>query len=102
MSIAEIISVGTELNLGQILNTNAQFLSSALAELGISLFYQTVVGDNEQRLCETFLRALERSDVVILSGGLGPTEDDLTRESVAKALGRKLLLDPKADRKSVV
>ncbi|MDP3487488.1 MAG: competence/damage-inducible protein A [Bacillota bacterium] len=96
MSTAEIISVGTELNLGQILNTNAQFLSSSLAELGINLFYQTVVGDNEQRLCETFLRALERSDVVILSGGLGPTEDDLTRESVAKALGRKLVLNDEA------
>ncbi|MBS3950581.1 MAG: competence/damage-inducible protein A [Peptococcaceae bacterium] len=96
MSIAEIISVGTELNLGQILNTNAQFLSSSLAELGINLFYQNVVGDNEQRLCETFLRALERSDVVILSGGLGPTEDDLTRESVAKALGRELVLDDEA------
>jgi len=96
VTTAEIISVGTELNLGQILNTNAQFLARSLAELGINLFYQAVVGDNEQRLCETFLRALERSDMVILSGGLGPTEDDLTRESVAKALGRQLLLDEKA------
>ncbi|MDP3058237.1 MAG: molybdopterin-binding protein, partial [bacterium] len=90
---AEIISVGTELLLGQIVNTTASFLASELATLGINVYYQSTVGDNEERLTDIFHRALERSDIVVLCGGLGPTEDDLTRETVAKALGLELVLD---------
>jgi len=93
---AEIVTVGTELLLGEILNTNAQFLSLQLAELGLALFHQTVVGDNEARLEEVLRQALLRAEVVILTGGLGPTEDDLTRETVAKVLGRELVASPEA------
>lgn len=88
---AEIISVGTELLLGQIVNTNAQFLAQQMAELGLALYFQTVVGDNESRLQESLHRALERAQVVILTGGLGPTEDDITREAVAHYLERELV-----------
>jgi nicotinamide-nucleotide amidase len=87
---AEFISVGTELLLGNIVNTNAQYLSQKCAELGLSVYYQVTVGDNEKRLEATIKHAINRSDVVILTGGLGPTEDDLTKETVAKAIGRKL------------
>lgn len=90
---AEIIAVGTELLLGQIVNTNAQFLSQELAALGIGLYYQTVVGDNPTRLAEAVRQALQRVEVVILTGGLGPTTDDLTRETVAEAMGRPLHFD---------
>lgn len=83
----EILSVGTELLLGQILNTNAQYLSVQLSLMGIDAYYQTTVGDNAARLSETFLRALSRSDVVILTGGLGPTQDDITKEVIAGSLG---------------
>lgn len=92
----EFICVGTELLLGNILNTNAKYLSEKCAEYGISVFYQTVVGDNPQRLEETVKLALSRSDCIIFSGGLGPTTDDLTKETVAKAFGLKLVEDPKA------
>ena len=91
--IVELISVGTEILLGNIVNTNAAYLSEKCAALGLSCFYQTVVGDNEERLCQTIRTALDRSDIVILSGGLGPTQDDLTKECVAKVLGKKLVLD---------
>lgn len=97
MATAEIICVGTELLLGQILNTNAEFLSRQLAELGINLYYQTVVGDNAERLTNTIHTALKRADILLLCGGLGPTEDDLTRETTAAALNRKLLLHPEAE-----
>lgn len=90
---AEIIAVGSELLLGQIVNSNAKFLSQKLNELGINVFYHTVVGDNEKRLAETLEIALERSDVVITTGGLGPTMDDLTKETVAELLDRPLILD---------
>lgn len=93
---AEFIFVGTEILLGNILNTNAQFLSEQCAALGISCFYQTVVGDNKDRIAQTFLQAWDRSDIVILSGGLGPTEDDLTKETVAEALGLPMVPDKKA------
>ncbi len=92
--IVELISVGTEILLGNIVNTNAAFLSEKCAQLGLSLYYQTVVGDNSQRLEETLKLALGRSDVVILGGGLGPTQDDLTKEITAQVLGKKLLEDP--------
>ena len=91
--IVELISVGTELLLGNIVNTNAAFLSEKCAQLGLSLYYQTVVGDNPERLEETLKTALGRSDVVILGGGLGPTQDDLTKETAAKVLGKELVED---------
>lgn len=87
---AEIIAVGTELLLGQIVNTNAQFLAQELASLGMGVYYHTVVGDNLQRLVQAFQQAWERSQVVILTGGLGPTTDDITRDGVALALHRPL------------
>lgn len=90
--IVEIISVGTELLLGNIVNTNAAWLSEQCAALGLSCFYQTVVGDNEERLGRALETALERSDVVILSGGLGPTADDLTKETAAGVMGRRLYM----------
>jgi len=90
---AELISVGTELLLGNIVNTNASFLAEQCARLGLSVYYQSVVGDNKERLSETLKTALSRSDVVILTGGLGPTKDDLTKETVAEVLGRQLVED---------
>ena len=91
--IAELISVGTELLLGNIVNTNAAFLSEECAKLGLSVYYQTVVGDNPQRLREAIEIAKNRADVMILGGGLGPTEDDLTKETTAAAFGRSLYMD---------
>lgn len=88
----ELISVGTELLLGNIVNTNAAYLAEKCADLGLSCFYQSVVGDNEERLGTVLKAALERSDIVILSGGLGPTEDDLTKEVSAKVMGRQLVM----------
>ncbi|MDF2542035.1 MAG: cinA [Herbinix sp.] len=90
---AELISVGTELLLGNIVNTNAQYLSRRCAELGFSVYYQMTVGDNENRLCDIIRTALTRSEIIILTGGLGPTQDDLTKEAVAKVLERNLLPD---------
>ncbi len=90
---AEIISVGTELLLGNIVNTNAQYLAEKCAGLGLSMYYQSVVGDNEERMTESFRQALSRSDILILTGGLGPTEDDMTKEVCAKVMGRTLYLD---------
>ncbi len=90
---AEIIAVGTELLLGQIVNTNAQYLSQQLANLGIGIYYQTVVGDNQERLAETVRQSLARAEIVILTGGLGPTADDLTRDAVALAMDRPLAFD---------
>ena len=90
---AELISVGTELLLGNIVNTNAAFLARECAKLGLSVYYQTTVGDNTKRLKEALCQALKRSDVVILSGGLGPTRDDLTKEITAEALGLGLSED---------
>ncbi len=88
---AEILCVGTELLLGDIVNTNAAFLSKKLAELGISVYFQSVVGDNPQRLKNAISAAAERSDLIITSGGLGPTYDDLTKETVSEFFGRKLI-----------
>ena len=93
---AEIICVGTEILMGNIVNTNAAYISAGLASLGISCYYQTVVGDNDGRLEEVFKESANRADVVILSGGLGPTEDDLTKETVARSMGMKLVPDDKA------
>jgi nicotinamide-nucleotide amidase len=85
--VAEILCVGTEILLGQILNTDAQYLSQELSRIGISMYRQTTIGDNPGRLKEAFLTALGRSDIVIATGGLGPTMDDLTKETIAEALG---------------
>jgi nicotinamide-nucleotide amidase len=91
---AEIVAIGSELLLGQIVDTNSAWMAQRLAEIGVNLFYKTIVGDNTGRMREIISRALERSDVVITSGGIGPTEDDLTRELVAEVTGRQLVLDP--------
>ncbi len=88
---AEIISIGTELLLGHIVNTNAAYLSRKLSGLGIDLYYQTTVGDNPERLIQAVRKALIRSDIVILAGGLGPTIDDITMESIAFLTGRPLI-----------
>lgn len=90
---AEILCVGTELLLGDIINTNAAYLSVKLSEIGISVFHQTVIGDNAARMSEAVRVALERSDVVITSGGLGPTYDDITKETIAEAVGVDMYYD---------
>ena len=96
---AEIIAVGTEILTGQIVNTNAQFLSEKLAEIGVDVYFQTAVGDNEARLMSLLEIASLRSNLVILTGGLGPTEDDLTKQTLAKFLGKALVFDPQAQEK---
>ena len=88
--VVELISVGTELLLGNIVNTNTQYLAEKCALLGLSMYHQVTVGDNRERLSAAFSEALNRSDVVILTGGLGPTEDDLTKEVCAEVLGLSL------------
>lgn len=94
---AEIISVGTELLLGQIVDTNAPFLSRVIAEMGIDLYYRITVGDNPERLKKVLQTALERSDIVFTSGGLGPTQDDITKEIAAEVMGDKMHLDKVAE-----
>ena len=93
---AEIIAIGTEILLGDIVNTNAAYLARELAQLGINTFHQEVVGDNPERVLETFERAFERANLVITSGGLGPTQDDLSKEMGAKFFGVSLKEDSKA------
>ncbi|UOY93605.1 competence/damage-inducible protein A [Ectobacillus sp. JY-23] len=93
---AEIIAVGTELLLGQILNTNAKFLSQKLASIGVNVYFQTVVGDNAERLSSAIAVAQQRADVLIFTGGLGPTKDDLTKETIANAAGVQLVYDKQA------
>ena len=88
---AEIITIGTELLLGEIVDTNATKLAQMLREVGLDLYYKTTVGDSEKRLTEVLNMALERSDMILTSGGIGPTVDDITRQSVANATGRKLV-----------
>ena len=91
---AEIIAVGTELLLGNIANTNAQTISQSLSALGINVFWHTVVGDNPQRLKEALDIARRRADIILTTGGLGPTYDDLTKQTVCAAFGKKLVLHP--------
>ena len=91
--ITELISVGTEILLGNIVNTNAAYLAEKCAQIGLQCYFQTSVGDNEERLKMALKSALERSDVVILSGGLGPTDDDLTKEVAASVLEKELIMD---------
>ncbi|HIW89122.1 MAG TPA: competence/damage-inducible protein A [Candidatus Ligilactobacillus excrementipullorum] len=93
---AEVIAVGTEMLLGEITDTNSQVISEGLAQLGIDVYYHSLVGDNEQRMTETITLAASRSDLVVISGGLGPTPDDLTKQVVAKYLHRQLVVDQEA------
>ncbi len=94
---AEIIAIGTELLLGQILNSNAQYLSQQCADMGIDVYFQTVVGDNAARLKEAFSLAAGRADLVLCTGGLGPTQDDLTKDALSELLDRPLLVDRTAE-----
>lgn len=93
---AEIITVGTEILLGDIVNTNSQYLARELADLGVEVYYQGTVGDNEERLLQSLEESLNRSDMVITTGGLGPTKDDLTKETAAKFFNQELVLDEKS------
>jgi len=94
---AEIISCGTELLLGHITDTNATYLAQSLATLGINLYFVSQVGDNQGRIVETLQRAWERSDLIIMTGGLGPTEDDLARESISALLDETMQVDPRLE-----
>ena len=91
--IAELVFVGTEILLGNIVNTNGAFLAEKCAELGLTCYYQTLVGANEERMKETLMQAISRSDIVIVCGGLGPTPDDLTKEVAAQVMGMELQED---------
>ena len=93
---AEIIGVGSELLLGQSVNTNAQFNSARLAEVGTDVLYHSVVGDNSDRLERAIEIAQSRADVIIFTGGLGPTKDDMTKQTVARMLGQSLRYDERA------
>ncbi|WP_211745878.1 competence/damage-inducible protein A [Paenibacillus sp. Marseille-Q4541] len=93
---AEIIAVGTELLLGQIVNTNAQFLSRELAGIGVDVYFQTVVGDNAIRMKQAIETARSRADIIIFSGGIGPTQDDITKDVLADLLGLSLLMDQRS------
>ena len=94
---AEILSIGTEILLGEITDTNAQYIASRLPALGVDLYFKAVVGDNLDRLTEMMAKALERSDIVICTGGLGPTEDDLTREAISAVFGETPHVDPELE-----
>lgn len=94
---AEILSCGTELLLGHITDTNATYLAQSLASLGIDLYFVSQVGDNQGRIVETLRRAWERSDLIIMTGGLGPTEDDLARESISTLLSETMQVDPRLE-----
>ncbi len=94
MATAEIVAIGSELLLGQIVDTNSAWMAQRLTALGVNLYFKSVVGDNPARMKEVIGRALERADIVITSGGIGPTQDDLTREIVAEVTGRRLVQDP--------
>ena len=93
---AEIIAIGDEITSGQLLDTNTQWLSQRLEEIGIRVLYHTTVGDELDPAAAVFRQAIDRADVVVATGGLGPTADDLTREAIAKAVGRELVVDAKA------
>ena len=93
---AEILAVGTEILLGDIVNTNSQYIARELADLGVGVYYQTVVGDNPERMKRAMYEAFSRADIVITTGGLGPTADDLTKEMGAEYFGKKLILDERS------
>jgi nicotinamide-nucleotide amidase len=96
---AEIIAIGTEILLGEIIDTNSAYIAQQLPELGIDLYYKSVVGDNMGRIRETFERAWNRSDLIITTGGLGPTDDDMTREGIAALLGEEPTVVPELERR---
>jgi nicotinamide-nucleotide amidase len=91
---AEVITVGSELVLGQLVDTNAAYIAQALSEIGVGLAYHTTVGDDRRRMLEAFRQAVDRCQIVVTTGGIGPTEDDLTREAAAEVFGRRLELRP--------
>ena len=91
---SEIVSIGTELLLGQITDTNAPYLASQLPALGIDLYWIHQVGDNLSRLVEVLERGWSRSDLILTTGGLGPTQDDITREAIARLIGEEMKVDP--------
>ncbi|MBS7578419.1 MULTISPECIES: competence/damage-inducible protein A [unclassified Enterococcus] len=93
---AEIIAVGTELLTGQVVNTNVTYISEQLATLGIDVYFHTSVGDNPERMTQSIQIAESRSDLIILCGGLGPTDDDITKQILAKHLNKKLIIEPQA------
>ena len=95
---AEIVMIGTELLLGEIVDTNAAMFAKALRDIGMDLLYKTTVGDNEERIVEVLNIALDRSDVILTSGGIGPTVDDMTRQCVARATGHKLIYSEELER----
>ena len=94
---AEVVGIGTEILLGQIANTNAQYISQRLADIGVDVLNHQVVGDNVDRIAGTIELALSRADVLIITGGLGPTGDDITREGIARALGVELVREPQIE-----
>src|SRR6266566_1194871 len=94
---AEVLSVGTELLLGDIVNTNAARIGQALASIGVDCYMHTTVGDNEVRIADAMAAALARADALIITGGLGPTQDDVTREAIARVTGRALIRDPRIE-----
>lgn len=94
----ELVMIGTELLLGEIVDTNASKMALALRDIGVDIYYKTTVGDNEQRITDVLNLALDRSDAVITSGGIGPTVDDMTRQCVANATGRKLVYSTDLER----
>jgi nicotinamide-nucleotide amidase len=96
MKAAEILCVGTEILLGDIINTNAAYIAKGLADIGIGVYCQTVVGDNNERLKEAIHQAFARADILVMTGGLGPTFDDLTKETVADYFGKKMVMNEEA------
>ena len=92
---AEIIPAGTEILLGNIIDTNSSFLANQLPLLGIDLYFISTVGDNRERLLDTLKRAWKRADLIITTGGLGPTQDDITREAIGELVGEELKVDEK-------
>ena len=94
MPSAELVAIGSELLLGQIVDTNSAWMAQRLTSVGVNLFHTSVVGDNPARMADVIDRALDRADIVICGGGLGPTQDDITREVIAEVAGRELVLDP--------
>ena len=96
---AEIVSVGTEILLGEIVDTNSNYLARRLPALGLDIYFVSQVGDNLQRLAETIRRGFDRSDLLLLTGGLGPTEDDVTREAIAAALDEEMYVDSEAEQR---
>src|SRR5258706_14594530 len=91
---AEVLSVGTELLLGDIVNTNAAHIGQALASIGVDCFMHTSVGDNEKRIADAIAASLSRADAVIITGGIGPTQDDVTREAISAGAGRAVIPGP--------